>query len=67
MTIWAGCRATPFFERLCPRVTLRSDKLERKTDAAWPRPVWGVAPAVRYGDNAMKTLIGALRRKLDLT
>jgi diadenosine tetraphosphate (Ap4A) HIT family hydrolase len=38
----------------------------RKGDAAWPRPVWGVAPAVAYGDNEMKTLIDALRRKLGL-
>jgi diadenosine tetraphosphate (Ap4A) HIT family hydrolase len=38
----------------------------RKGDAAWPRPVWGVAPAIAYGDNEMNTLIGALRRKLEL-
>ncbi len=38
----------------------------RKTDVAWPRPVWGVAPAVAYGDNEMTTLIGALRHKLGL-
>ena len=38
----------------------------RKSDVAWPRPVWGVAPAIAYGDNEMKTLIGAVRRKLGL-
>jgi diadenosine tetraphosphate (Ap4A) HIT family hydrolase len=37
-----------------------------KSDAAWPRPVWGVAPAVRYGDNEQRLLIGAIRRKLGL-
>ena len=39
----------------------------RKSDVAWPRPVWGVAPVVAYGDNEMKILICAVRRKLDLT
>jgi diadenosine tetraphosphate (Ap4A) HIT family hydrolase len=38
----------------------------RKSDAAWPRPVWGVAPAVRYGDNELKVLLDAVRRKLGL-
>jgi diadenosine tetraphosphate (Ap4A) HIT family hydrolase len=38
----------------------------RKSDVAWPRPVWGVAPAIAYGDNEMSALIGAVRRKLDL-
>ena len=38
----------------------------RKRDAAWPRPVWGVAPAITYSDNEMKTLTGAFRCKLDL-
>jgi len=38
----------------------------RKSDVAWPRPVWGVAPPVAYGDNAQRTLIEALRRKLGL-
>jgi diadenosine tetraphosphate (Ap4A) HIT family hydrolase len=38
----------------------------RKGDVAWPRPVWGVAPAVAYGDNAQRTLIEAVRRKLGL-
>jgi diadenosine tetraphosphate (Ap4A) HIT family hydrolase len=37
-----------------------------KSDAAWPRPVWGVALAVRYGDNEQRLLIGAIRRKLGL-
>jgi len=39
----------------------------RKSDVAWPRPVWGVAPAIAYGDNEMNTLVGAISRKLDLT
>ena len=38
----------------------------RTSDVAWPRPVWGVAPAVAYGDNAQRTLIEAVRRKLGL-
>jgi len=38
----------------------------RKSDAAWPRPVWGVAPTIAYGDNELTTLIDALRRKLGL-
>lgn len=38
----------------------------RKSDAAWPRPVWGVAPALRYRDNELTTLIDAVRRKLGL-
>ena len=38
----------------------------RKSDAAWPRPVWGVAPAIAYGDNELTILIDALRRKLGL-
>jgi diadenosine tetraphosphate (Ap4A) HIT family hydrolase len=38
----------------------------RKSDAAWPRPVWGVAPAIAYGDNEMETLISAVRRRLGL-
>ena len=38
----------------------------RKSDVAWPRPVWGVAPALRYGDNERRILIGAVRRKLGL-
>ncbi len=38
----------------------------RKSDAAWPRPVWGVAPAIAYSDNELRTLIGAICRKLGL-
>jgi diadenosine tetraphosphate (Ap4A) HIT family hydrolase len=38
----------------------------RKSDVAWPQPVWGVAPALAYGDNEQRTLIEALRRKLEL-
>jgi diadenosine tetraphosphate (Ap4A) HIT family hydrolase len=38
----------------------------RKSDPAWPRPVWGVAPPIAYGDNERKELIGAICRKLGL-
>lgn len=33
----------------------------RTDDAAWPRPVWGVSPAVPYADDAM---LAALRSAL---
>jgi len=32
-----------------------------ETDAAWPRPVWGVAPAVPYAEAALAERIAALR------
>lgn len=39
----------------------------RKTDAAWPRPVWGVVPALAHDPQEVETFIGALRRKIWLT
>jgi diadenosine tetraphosphate (Ap4A) HIT family hydrolase len=30
-------------------------------DAAWPRPIWGVVPAVPYGAHERQTLVGALQ------
>jgi diadenosine tetraphosphate (Ap4A) HIT family hydrolase len=30
-------------------------------DPAWPRPIWGIAPAVPYGERERQTLIGALQ------
>lgn len=39
----------------------------RKTDAAWPRPVWGVVPALPHDPKEVETFIGALRRKIWLS
>lgn len=36
----------------------------RKTDAAWPRPVWGAVPALPHDPQEVETFIGALRRKI---
>ena len=36
----------------------------RRTDAAWPRPVWGVMPPRPYDPRDMQNLIDALRRKI---
>src|SRR2546430_11910882 len=38
----------------------------RKNDAAWPRPVWGAAPAKAYLPDDLTGLIAALRRELRL-
>jgi diadenosine tetraphosphate (Ap4A) HIT family hydrolase len=38
----------------------------RHDDAAWPKPVWGVAPPRAYAADAMPTLIAALRSRLGL-
>jgi diadenosine tetraphosphate (Ap4A) HIT family hydrolase len=38
----------------------------RHSDAAWPKPVWGVAPPIAYVPNVRDDLIGALRRALKL-
>ena len=35
-----------------------------KTDAAWPKPVWGVAPPRAYGAVEMEVLLGKLRTRL---
>lgn len=39
----------------------------RKTDAAWPRPVWGVVPALAHDPQEVENFIGALRRKIWLS
>ncbi|HLZ04417.1 MAG TPA: HIT family protein [Bradyrhizobium sp.] len=36
----------------------------RTNDAAWPRPVWGVAPAVPHDAAEVQHFISALRRKI---
>jgi diadenosine tetraphosphate (Ap4A) HIT family hydrolase len=36
----------------------------RSGDAAWPRPVWGVAPALAHDQEEVADFISALRRKI---
>ena len=36
----------------------------RRTDAAWPRPVWGLKPPLAYDQERKSALIGSLRRLL---
>jgi diadenosine tetraphosphate (Ap4A) HIT family hydrolase len=36
----------------------------RSTDAAWPRPVWGVVPPLAHDAEEAQHFIGALRRKI---
>ncbi len=38
-----------------------------KRDIAWPRPVWGVAPPVRYEEAARVDAIARLRRRIWLS
>jgi diadenosine tetraphosphate (Ap4A) HIT family hydrolase len=38
----------------------------RKDDSAWPRPVWGAAPARPYAAADLEAFIAALRRSLGL-
>jgi diadenosine tetraphosphate (Ap4A) HIT family hydrolase len=38
----------------------------RHSDAAWPKPVWGVAPATAYEPKVRDGFIGALRRALQI-
>jgi len=38
----------------------------RRTDAAWPRPVWGAVPAIAYRGDDLKTLTTAISRTLGL-
>lgn len=33
-------------------------------DAAWPRPVWGMVPALDHDPQELETFVGALRRKI---
>ena len=39
----------------------------RHSDKAWPKPVWGVAPATAYNPTVRDGLICALRRALQIT
>ena len=39
----------------------------RKSDAAWPRPVWGVAPALAHDPQEVQNFISAIRRKIWLS
>jgi HIT domain len=36
----------------------------RHTDAAWPKPVWGVQPPISYDEGQQRILIEALRQLL---
>ena len=36
----------------------------RKSDAAWPRPVWGVMPPLAHDAEEVQNFINALRRKI---
>ena len=36
----------------------------RTTDAAWPRPVWGVMPPLAHDAEEVQNFINALRRKI---
>jgi diadenosine tetraphosphate (Ap4A) HIT family hydrolase len=36
----------------------------RKSDAAWPRPVWGAAPARDYDTTDLEAFIEAIRRRI---
>jgi len=38
----------------------------RRDDAAWPKPVWGAAPAKVYAPAARDALIAALQRELGM-
>ena len=35
-----------------------------KTDAAWPKPVWGQGTAEPYGEEALKAMMGMMKRVL---
>ncbi len=39
----------------------------RHSDAAWPKPVWGAAPAITYNEASRRGLIAALRARLAVT
>ncbi|MGZ8388717.1 MAG: HIT domain-containing protein [Rhodoplanes sp.] len=36
----------------------------RTTDVAWPKPVWGQAPAIDHDPQEVEAFIGALRRRI---
>ena len=37
-----------------------------RTDAAWPKPVWGLLPARAYDDSARQKLLASLRKRLEI-
>ena len=39
----------------------------RHSDAAWPKPVWGTVPPAVYNPSVRDSLIGALRRGLQIS
>jgi len=39
----------------------------RKTDAAWPRPIWGAVPPLPHDAEEVQNFISALRRKIWLS
>lgn len=36
----------------------------RKTDAAWPRPVWGAVPPLNHDPEELKLFISTIRKKI---
>jgi diadenosine tetraphosphate (Ap4A) HIT family hydrolase len=36
----------------------------RRTDAAWPKPVWGVTPPLTYAEDQQAALLNSLRQQL---
>jgi diadenosine tetraphosphate (Ap4A) HIT family hydrolase len=38
----------------------------RRSDAAWPKPVWGAAAPANYGPQVREKLIGAIRSGLQI-
>ena len=39
----------------------------RRTDAAWPKPMWGVNPPLAYGKDQQAVLLNSLRQLLKLS
>jgi diadenosine tetraphosphate (Ap4A) HIT family hydrolase len=38
----------------------------RRTDAAWPKPVWGAVPALAYAPGALECFVLAVRNEIGL-
>jgi diadenosine tetraphosphate (Ap4A) HIT family hydrolase len=36
----------------------------RHSDAAWPKPIWGVTPPTTYDERSVRGLLSVLRRRL---
>jgi diadenosine tetraphosphate (Ap4A) HIT family hydrolase len=36
----------------------------RKTDASWPKPVWGAAPPIDHDKDELEHFMQALRKKM---